>query len=153
MPGRDEIASSGKSRKQLASLPIIRWNVAGIDLGSERHWVCAPTRDRSGREVTSFGATTAELLRMAEWLKARQVESVAMESTGVYWIAPHEVLEAQGLQLLLVDTRQLAQVPGRDKKSRPDRLRVDSTAAQLRFAARFVPAGGSGVHATDASAG
>jgi len=119
MPGRDEIASTGKSRRQLASLPIIRWNVAGIDLGSERHWVCAPTRDRSGREVASFGATTAELLRMAEWLKARQVESVAMESTGVYWIAPHEVLEAQGLQLLLVDTRQLTQVPGRDKKSDP----------------------------------
>ena len=119
MPGRDEIASSGKSRGQLAGLPIIRWNVAGIDLGSERHWVCAPTRDRSGREVASFGATTAELLRMGEWLKARQVESVAMESTGVYWMAPHEVLEAQGLQLLLVDTRQLAQVPGRDKKSDP----------------------------------
>ena len=56
---------------------------------------------------------------MAEWLKARQVESVAMESTGVYWIAPHEVLEAQGLQVLLVDTRQLARVPGRDKKSDP----------------------------------
>jgi transposase len=56
---------------------------------------------------------------MAEWLKVRQVESVAMESTGVYWIAPHEVLEAQGLQVLLVDTRQLAQVPGRDKKSDP----------------------------------
>jgi len=56
---------------------------------------------------------------MAEWLKARQVESVAMESTGVYWIAPHEVLEAQGLQVLLVDTRQLARVPGRDKKTDP----------------------------------
>jgi hypothetical protein len=56
---------------------------------------------------------------MAEWLKARQVESVALESTGVYWIAPHEVLEGQGLQVLLVDTRQLAQVPGRDKKSDP----------------------------------
>ena len=79
MPGRDEIASTGKSRRQLASLPIIRWNVAGIDLGSERHGVCAPTRDRRGREVASFGATTAELLRMAEWLKARQVESVAMQ--------------------------------------------------------------------------
>jgi transposase len=119
MTGRDEIASSGKGRGQLAGLPIVRQNVAGIDLGSERHWACAPTRDRSGREVASFGATTAELLRMAEWLKARQVESVAMESTGVYWIAPHEVLEGQGLQLLLVDTRQLARVPGRDKKSDP----------------------------------
>ena len=56
---------------------------------------------------------------MAEWLQARQVESVAMESTGVYWIAPHEVLEAQGGQLLLVDRRQLARVPGRDKKTDP----------------------------------
>lgn len=56
---------------------------------------------------------------MAEWLKARQVESVAMESTGVYWIAPHEVLEARGLKVLLVDTRQLARVPGRDKKTDP----------------------------------
>jgi len=93
--------------------------VAGIDLGSEQHWVCAATLDRSGREVASFGATTAELIRMAEWLKARQVESVAMESTGVYWIAPHEVLEGQGLEVLLVDTRQLARVPGRDKKSDP----------------------------------
>src|SRR5215475_5622848 len=119
MPGREERETSEKSRRQLEGLPIVRRGVAGIDLGSEQHWVCAPTLDRSGREVASFGATTAELIRMAEWLKARQVESVAMESTGVYWIAPHEVLEGQGLQVLLVDTRQLARVPGRDKKSDP----------------------------------
>ena len=119
MPGTKERETTEKSRRQLEGLPVIRLGVAGIDLGSEQHWVCAPTLDRSGGEVASFGATTAELLRMAEWLKARQVESVAMESTGVYWIAPHEVLEGQGLQLLLGDTRQLAQVPGRDKKSDP----------------------------------
>jgi len=93
--------------------------VAGIDLGSEQHWVCAPSMDGSSREIASFGATTPELIRMAEWLKARRVESVAMESTGVYWIAPHEVLEGQGLQVLLVDTRQLARVPGRSKKTDP----------------------------------
>jgi len=98
---------------------MIRRQVAGIDLGSERHWVCAPTVDGNDREIASFGATTPELLRLGEWLKVRQVESVAMESTGVYWIAPHEVLEGQGLQVLLVNTRQLAQVPGRDKKSDP----------------------------------
>lgn len=119
MPGREERETSEKSRRQLEGLPVIRRGVAGIDLGSEQHWVCAPTLDRSGREVARFGATTAELIRMAEWLKARQVESVALESTGVYWIAPQEVLEGQGLQVLLVDTRQLAQVPGRDKKSDP----------------------------------
>src|ERR1700751_3878622 len=119
MPGREERETSEKTGRPLEGLPVIRRGVAGIDLGSEQHWVCAARLDRSGREVASLGATTAELLRMAEWLKARQVESVAMESTGVYWIAPHEVLEAQGLQVLLVDTRQLAQVPGRDKKSDP----------------------------------
>jgi transposase len=54
---------------------------------------------------------------MAEWLQKRKVESIAMESTGVYWIAPHEVLEAKGFELLLVDTRQLARVPGRNKKT------------------------------------
>ena len=108
-----------EKRTPLQGLPVIRHRVAGIDLGSERHWVCAPTVDGKEREIASFGATTPELLRMAEWLKARQVESVAMESTGVYWIAPHEVLEAQGLGVLLVNTRQLAQVPGRDKKSDP----------------------------------
>ncbi len=118
MPRRNEIETSN-SRRQLQGLPVIRRNVAGIDLGSEQHWVCAPTLDGSGREIASFGATTSELMRMAEWLKARQVESVAMESTGVYWIAPHEVLEAHGLQVLLVDTRQLARVPGRDKKTDP----------------------------------
>jgi transposase len=119
MPGRQEIESSENSRRQLQGLPLMRRNVGGIDLGSERHWVCAPTREGNGREIASFGATTPELMRMAEWLKARQVESVAMESTGVYWIAPHEVLEAQGLAVLLVDTRQLARVPGRDNKSDP----------------------------------
>jgi len=118
MSKRQDIEKAEK-RIPLQGLPVIRLRVAGIDLGSERHWVCAPTVDGKDREIASFGATTPELLRMAAWLKARQVESVAMESTGVYWIAPHEVLEGQGLQVLLVNTRQLAQVPGRNKKSDP----------------------------------
>src|SRR5499425_1949492 len=119
MPGREERDTWEKTGRQLEGLPVIRRGVAGIDLGSEQHWVCAATLDRSGREVAHFGATTAELIRMAEWLKARQVESVAMESTGVYWIAPHEILEAQGLEVLLVNARQLARVPGRDDRTDP----------------------------------
>ena len=118
MPGSDHKDDSG-DRRQIEGLPIVRRNVAGIDLGSERHWVCAPSLDGSGREIADFGATTPELMRMAKWLKDRGVESVAMESTGVYWIAPHEVLEAAGLEVLLVDTRQLARVPGRNKKTDP----------------------------------
>jgi len=119
MARKDERERAEGNRRQLQGLPVIRQNVAGIDLGSERHWVCAPSTEGSGREIASFGATTTELIRMAKWLKARGVESVAMESTGIYWIAPHEVLEAQGLAVLLVDTRQLARVPGRDKKTDP----------------------------------
>jgi transposase len=106
-------------RKQLSGLPVVRPDAAGIDLGSERHWVCAPAIGGEGREVNDFGGTTAELVRMVQWLKERGVKSVAMESTGVYWIAPHEILEAQGFEVLLADTRQLSCVPGRNHKSDP----------------------------------
>lgn len=115
----DESGENASGRSQLRGLPMVRPEVAGIDLGSERHWVCAPTKDGSGREIADFGAMTAELVRMAEWLLERKVKSVAMESTGVYWIAPHEVLEGKGLEILLVNTRQLSQVPGRSKKTDP----------------------------------
>jgi len=57
------------SRKQIEGLPVVRRNIAGIDLGSERHWVCAPSLDGSAREVADFGATTPELIRMGQWLK------------------------------------------------------------------------------------
>ena len=67
-----------------------------------------------------FGATTPELEKMAAWLLERRVESVALESTGVYWIPVHEVLEGRGLEVLLVDTRALARVPGRPKTDRRD---------------------------------
>jgi transposase len=107
---------------ELEGLPVIRPRVAGFDLASEVHWGCAPGVDGTGREVEKFGATTPELERMAEWLKARNVESVAMESTGVYWIAPFEVLERHGLEVVLVNTRDLARVPGRKKTDRVDCL-------------------------------
>jgi transposase len=101
-------------------LAVVRPLVAGMDLGSEQHWVCAPRVDGAGREAAVFGATTPELERMALWLKERKVESVAMEGTGVYWIAPHEVLERHGLEVVLVNTRELARVPGRKKTDRVD---------------------------------
>jgi transposase len=119
MQNSSDGGDSPSRARLIEGLPVVRENVAGIDLGSERHWVCAPAVDGIGREVADFGATTPELIRMAQWLKERKVKSVAMESTGVYWVAPHEVLEAAGLEVLLVDTRQLARVPGRNKKTDP----------------------------------
>jgi transposase len=104
----------------IEGLPVVRRYVAGIDLGSETHWVCAASRDGTGREVEQFGGTTTELERMVAWLKERRVESVAMESTGVYWIAPQEVLENHGLEVILVNTRELSRVPGRKKTDRVD---------------------------------
>jgi len=101
-------------------IPTLGRRVAGIDIGSKQHWVCAPAREGSGREVEVFGATTPELHRMAAWLKERNVESVALESTGVYWIPVYEVLEGHGFEVWLVDTRELARVPGRSKTDRRD---------------------------------
>lgn len=101
-------------------LPVVRRRVAGIDLGSTSHWVCAPTVEGGEREVEQFGATTPELERLAAWLKERKIESVAMESTGVYWIAPYELLERQGFEVALVSTREFSQVPGRKKTDRID---------------------------------
>src|SRR5713226_8387977 len=120
MQERGEKSSQQNSEGEVEGLPVIRPHVAGIDLGSNEHWVCAPQVDGSGREVEKFGATTPELERMVEWLKQRRVESVAMESTGVYWIAPHEILERHGLEVVLVNTRELARVPGRKKSDRVD---------------------------------
>jgi transposase len=117
---RPDIAGTKPANDDLSGLPVIRPKVAGIDLASEIHWVCAPKVDGSGREVKEFGATTPELETMVLWLKERGVESVAMESTGVYWIAPHEVLERHSFEVLLVNTRELARVPGRKKTDRVD---------------------------------
>lgn len=100
--------------------PVLRTDVAGIDVGSKVHWVCAPALVGQDREVASFEATTPGVEAMIAWLQARGVRSVALESTGVYWIVPHEMLEAAGLEAVLVDTRWMRGVPGRTKTDRRD---------------------------------
>ena len=102
-------------KKTVASgeLRVIRPDVAGADLGAREHYVCAPSVGGAGQEVASFGSTTAELYRLADWLMVRGVKSVAMESTGVYWISVYEVLESRGFEVVLVNARVLMSVPGR----------------------------------------
>jgi len=87
-------------------------NAAGIDVGGSSHWAAVPrhTRDDPVRE---FGAMTDDLNAMADWLLACGVDTVALESTGVYWIPVFEVLEQRGLKVFLVDARQMKYVPGR----------------------------------------
>src|SRR5712692_10529854 len=107
-----EYADHNHSPKDANGLPVLDPRVAGIDVGSEQHWVCAPAPTGVGREVAVFAATTPGLQQLAAWLKARAVRSVALESTGVYWSALHEVLEGQGFEVVLVDTRAVGRVPG-----------------------------------------
>jgi transposase len=87
-------------------------NAAGIDVGGASHYVAVP-EDRDPQPVREFAAFTVDLYRMADWLKACGIETVAMESTGVYWIPVFQVLEERGFEVKLVDARQLKRVPGR----------------------------------------
>src|SRR5690606_25294167 len=102
-----------KKRKQRVRLEPVQPMVAGIDVGSKEHWVCAPEDNEGKREVRVYGATTSELQKIAAWLLEQGVRSVAMESTYVYWIPLYELLEAAGLEVVLVNASTLKNVPGR----------------------------------------
>ena len=93
-------------------LERINPNAAGIDCGSDTHYV-AVGPDRDPTPVRAFQAFTGDLHRLADWLTASGVTSVAMESTGVYWIPLFEILEARGLDVVLVNARHVKTVPGR----------------------------------------
>src|ERR1700733_12054499 len=92
-------------------LPQIRANAAGMDIGAEEIWVDVGNKDVEG--VRRFGTFTADLNEMAEWLKQCGIETVAMESTGVYWIAPFQILEGKGIEVFLVNARFVKNVQGR----------------------------------------
>jgi transposase len=87
-------------------------NAAGIDVGASSHWVAVPSQSTDA-PVREVGTMTDELHGLADWLLECGVDVVALESTGVYWIALYEVLEQRGLKVWLVDTRQVKYVPGR----------------------------------------
>lgn len=87
-------------------------NTAGIDIGSNVHYVCVP-EGRDEQCVQKFGCFTEDLYRLATWLKKCHVKTVVMESTGVYWIPLFQVLEQKGFDVKLVNARFVKNVPGR----------------------------------------
>ena len=89
-------------------LEQINLNAAGIDVGSREHWVAVPA-DRDPQPVRCFGTFTSDLEALADWLLQCEVKSVAMESTGVYWIPVFQILESRGLEVLLVNARQVSE--------------------------------------------
>lgn len=109
---KDRAKAAPGKRAVAAALERLNRNAAGIDVGGASHFVAVP-EDRDDEPVREFASFTAELYRMADWLKSCGIETVAMESTGVYWIPLFQVLEERGFEVRLVDARQLKRAPGR----------------------------------------
>lgn len=105
---------TAKPVAEVDSLTVLHPNAAGIDIAVDEMWVSV-REDRDAEPVRQFGMTTPDLIVAADWLKACGVETVAIESTSVYWIPLYEVLEARGFQVYLVNARHAKNLPGRKK--------------------------------------
>ena len=99
-------------RGSATGLPVIHDRAAGIDVGSRFH-VVAVGSDLCDEPVQTFQAFTGDLERMADWLVAVGVKTVAMESTGVYWVPVFEILESRGIEVIVANAREARAVPGR----------------------------------------
>lgn len=100
------------ARRSAERLSTLNPNAAGIDVGAEFHVVAVPP-ERDGEPVRTFQSFTGDLHRLAEWLVGCGITSVAMESTGIYWVPLFEVLESRGLEVFVVNARDVKHVPGR----------------------------------------
>lgn len=92
--------------------PVVHADAAGLDIGASEIWACVPA-ERATPNVRNFSTFTPDLQALADWLKAGRVRTVALESTGVYWVPVFEVLEAHGFEVYLVNARHIKNVPGR----------------------------------------
>lgn len=101
-----------KHRKLDRSLPVMRVNAGGIDIGATEIFVAVPA-DRDTETVRSFPTFTQDLHALADWLQQCRVDTVAMESTSVYWIPLFQILEARGIEVHLVNAQHVHHVPGR----------------------------------------
>lgn len=109
---KDKSIKNKFSSESSTSLPQINVDAAGIDIGAVNHWVSVP-EDRDEESVRSFGCFTADLYALADWLEKCSIKTVAMESTGVYWIPLFQILETRGFEVKLVNAHNVKTVPGR----------------------------------------
>ena len=101
-----------KKRNKVCSLPVIETNAAGIDVGATEIFVAVPA-DRDAEPIRCFPTFTVDLERLADWLQQCQIRTVAMESTGVYWIPLFQILEKRKIDVRLVNAHHVKNVPGR----------------------------------------
>ena len=118
---------NGRRPGARARLWVTNPHAAGIDVHANVHWVAVPAEDAPAPppnhprnlppHVRSFGACTADLMALADWLTTCRIRTVVMESTGIYWIPLFELLESRGFEVLLVEPRQSRHAPGRPDHS------------------------------------
>jgi transposase len=106
------LSRNPRPRRSPSLLKRINPDAAGVDCGSVEHYVAIPP-GRAEVSVRCFKTFTAELHRLADWLVTSGITTVAMEATGVYWLPLYEILEARGLEVVLVNARHVKNVPGR----------------------------------------
>ena len=111
-PSNRRARRAGTAAQRDRFLEKVHLHAAGIDIGAAAHWVAVP-QDRDPQPVRKFSSFTHDLEQLADWLAACGIETVAMESTGVYWIPLFELLEERGFEVLLVNARHVKNVPGR----------------------------------------
>jgi len=118
-PANQEEGTMVKRKKQSkmeskgsVTVGVMNPDAAGIDIGATELYVAVPA-ERDNQVVRSFGAFTEDLHQLADWLQRCRIKTVAMESTGVYWIPAFQILEARGFEVCLVNARHVKNVPGR----------------------------------------
>ena len=121
--------------KKQISLEVVNPNAAGIDIGSRSHWVSV---GQNAEDVKEFGVYSQDQLDMCDWLRSKDVSSIAMESTGTYWQNLFSTLVGQGFDVILVNGRQTKNIKG---KNRHQRLPMDTKTPFIgtSFSESFLP--------------
>jgi transposase len=135
----EQAKEQAEAQTHMAAMPVVNRHAAGADIGSRCHWVCIDPDGEESKCVREFPTHTEGLQAILAWLRENHVTTVAMESTGVYWIALYELLESAGLEVFLVDPRYTKQVKGRPKTDRLDCKWIARLHALGLLAAAFRP--------------
>jgi transposase len=134
-----EEAEQTQAQTKMASLPIVNRHAAGVDAGSRTHWVCINADGDEALCVREFPTHTDGLQALLAWLLENQATTVAVESTGVYWIPLYELLQSAGVEVILVDPSYTKQVKGRPKTDRLDCKWIQRLHSHGMLAAAFRP--------------
>ena len=129
------MSKSARQGNEIMSLDVVHPDAAGIDIGNAAHYVAVPP-DRDAEPVRTFECFTADLHTMADWLDQCGIVTVAMQSTGVYWLPVYEILVQRGFEVFLVNARHTKNLPGRKSDVQEP---VADEIAHLRTTEQLIP--------------